>query len=113
MRDKGLSLQNKFYSIFEIINIFQALQFEAIQYAFRSIWGNVNRTELQQLLSILVAGEYVKRSGLENNFFCINRAAKSFLEFEGIDITIITMEIIDLYEQNFLETSEVVRGIVQ
>ena len=106
-----LSTQQKFYSVFEIIRLFQALSDEGVEYAFRSIWGNAKRTELHRLLSILVASDYVKRGGEEQNYFCVNRAARSFLEFESPDVKTITMEVIDLYEKDFPEIAEIVRGL--
>ena len=106
-----LSTQQKFYSVFEIIRLFQSLTDEGIEYAFRSIWKYANRTELHQLLSILVASDYVRRRGEEQNYFCVNRAARSFLEFESPDVKVITMEVVDLYEENFTEVAEIVRGL--
>ncbi len=106
-----LSIQQKFFSIFEIIWIFQALTYKGIEYAFRSIWNNAKQTELHQLLSILVAAEYVKRRGEEENYFCVNRDARSFLEFENLDLKAITMKVIDLYEEDFPEIAKIIRGI--
>ena len=106
-----LSIQQKFYSVFEIIKLFQAITDEGVEYAFRSIWRNANRTELHQLISILVASDYVRRHGKEQNYFCVNRAARSFLEFESPSVKTITMEIIDLYEENFTEVAKIVRGL--
>ena len=106
-----LSTQDKFYSVLEILRLFQALTDEGVQYAFRSIWGNKNRTELHQLLSILIASKYVERRGKEQNYFCVNPTARSFLEFESTDVRVITMEVIDFYEKSFTEIAEIVRGL--
>ena len=110
-RYKDLSIQHKFYSIYEIIRLFQALTYEGVEYAFRRIWGNAKRTELHRLLSILVAADYVRRRGEGNNYFCVNRAIRSFLEFESLDVKFVTMKVIDLYEKNFAEIAHIVRDL--
>ena len=110
-RYSDLTIQHKFYSVFEIIRIFQVLTYEGVEYAFRKIWGNAKPKELYRLLSILVAADYVRRSGEEQNYFCVNPGAQSFLEFENLDYNLVRMRVIDLYEERFAETAQIVRDL--
>ena len=64
-----LELREKFFIIFEIINLFQAITFDGVTYAFRSVFRNVNRVETIRLLSILVAAQLVERRGADFEFF--------------------------------------------
>ena len=104
-----LSTQQQFYFIFELLVIFGALAEDGIEYAFRSVWSQVNRTELYRLLSILVAADYVRRGGDELNYFCTNRLMPSFVNFEKLDVTAIRLEVLDFYEENFPNISRIVR----
>jgi hypothetical protein len=76
-----------FFAIFEIIRLFEVMSLEAVEYAFRSIFTHVNTSLLKQLLSILVAAKLVRRDGSDQEYFCINRKAKPFMQFEGFDET--------------------------
>ena len=75
-----LSIQSKFYCVLEIVHVFRALPVDSIEFAFKSIWGNVKRAELHRLLSILVAAEYVKRVGDDMAYFSIPQPTQTFLE---------------------------------
>lgn len=108
---RDLCVRHKFYSLFEVIRRFHAVTFEGLKYACHKIWGNVNPTELRRLLSILVAANYVRRGGREQNYFCINRSMRAFLEFESRNIKTVALEVIDLYEDNFAEIAQIVRGL--
>ena len=107
----NLSIRQKFYVLFEIIRLFQTLTFDGIEFGFRSIWGNANPMELRRLLSILVAADYVRRGGAEQNHFCINRRMQPFLKFDNLDVRTVTLEVIDLYEKSFAEVAQIVRGL--
>jgi hypothetical protein len=108
---RDLTIQQKFYSVFEIIFLFQAVEFEAVEYVFRSIWTNANRTEIHQLLSILVAADYVRRGGQERNYFCVNREARSFFELKGLNVKGFKMRVLDFYEEHYPEVAEIVREL--
>ena len=106
-----MTIEQKFYTVFEIIRIFQALTAEGVIFAFQKIWGEANPPELLRLLSILVAADYIKRGGEESNYFCINRAIRSFLEFKSHDLDKVIFEVIDLYEESFFEPAQIVRSL--
>lgn len=106
-----LTLKEKFFIIFEIINLFQAVRFESIEYAFRSFFGNVNVAELKRLLSILVAANLVHRRGDELDFFCADRKSRSFMEFEELDTGQFRLEVLDFYEAHFPEIAAIVKGL--
>jgi hypothetical protein len=106
-----LTYRDKFFAIFEIVRFFEVMSLEAIEYAFRSIFGNVNSTDSKQLLSILVAAEFVRRGGSDEQYFCINRAAKPFMEFDNFDGVSFRLEVIDFYEKHFPDIATVVEGL--
>lgn len=106
-----LELREKFFIIFEIINLFQAITFDGVIYAFRSIFKNVNKTQTIHLLSVLVAAQLVKRRGADSEFFYIDRNARSFIEFENLDIPAFRLEIVGFYKKNLPEIAEVVKGL--
>ena len=106
-----LTIQLKFYSVFEIIRIFQALTFEGIVHTFKKIWGNAKKEELRCLLSILISADCIKRFNNEPNYFCINRNAQSFLDFGSQEVERLTLEIIDFYENSYANIAMIVRGL--
>jgi hypothetical protein len=106
-----LTFRKSFFAIFEIIRLFEVMNLEAIEYAFRSIFKNVNTLELTQLLSILVAAKLVRRGGTDQQYFCINRTAKPFMEFESFDEISFRLALTDLYTQEFPDIATVVRGL--
>ena len=110
-RYTDLSLQSKFYCICEIIRIFQCMTVDAVEYAFRSIWGNSKRAELEHLLSILVATEYILRVGDELEYFIPNKKMRSFLAFDNLDVESISLEVRDFYERHFSDIATVVRSV--
>lgn len=107
----ALKTREKFFIIFELVNIFQALKFEEIEYSFRSIFGNVHSSELKRLLSILVAANLVNRRGDEQEYFCVNRDARSFMDLEELDIGKFHLEVLDFYEAHFSNVANVVKGL--
>jgi hypothetical protein len=106
-----LTFRKTFFAIFEIVRLFEVMTLEAIEYAFRRIFKNVKASELRELLSILVAAERVRRGGNDQQYFCINRDAKPFMEFESFDEVSFRLELTDLYTQEFPDIATVVRGL--
>jgi hypothetical protein len=102
-----LTFRDKFFAIFEIVRFFEVMIFEEIEYAFRSIFGNVKTSDLTQLLSILVAADLVRRGGKDEMFFCINRDARPFMEFDGFNEVAFRLEVTDFYVTSFPEIAKV------
>jgi hypothetical protein len=106
-------MREKFFIVFEIINIFQAIQFEGIIFAFISIFGHVKKSETVRLLSILVAANLIERRGADLEFYCIKRDARSFIEFEDLNLSTFRLEIMGFYEESFSDTADVVKGLAR
>jgi hypothetical protein len=106
-----LTFRDKFFSIFEIIRFFEVMSLETITYAFKSIFGHVKSSDLTQLLSILVAADFVRRGGKDEQFFCINRDAKPFMEFDDFSEVPFRLELSDFYNQEFPDIAVVVGGL--
>lgn len=84
---------------------------EAIEYAFRSVFGNVKLLDVTHLLSILVAADFVRRGGNDEQYFCINRNAKPFMEFDEFDQVTFRLELTDFYNAHFPDIAGVVEGL--
>lgn len=106
-----LTFRKTFFAIFEIIRIFEVMSLEAVEYAFRSVFGNVNPTDVRELLSILVAARLVRRDGDDQEFFCINREAKPFMEFDQFDVDLFRLEVLDFYNSEFPQVASVAKGL--
>lgn len=106
-----LSFLDKFFQVFEIMHIFQALTYNGIEYAFRRIWRNVKQKDLHQILSILVAADYVRRNSDPNDFFCINREISSFLEINISNRNNLKLEVVNLYDEYFPTIAKIVREL--
>jgi hypothetical protein len=87
------------------------ISLDGIEYAFKSIFGNASKSDIKHLLSILIAARLIKRSGQDLQFFCHIRTSKSFMEFEGIEVEALRLELIDFYNDNALEISDVIKGL--
>jgi hypothetical protein len=87
------------------------MTFEAIEYAFRSALGNVKLSDTRQLLSILVAADFVRRGGSDEQYFCINRDAKPFMEFDDFDMLTFRLELTDFYNKEFPDIAALVKGL--
>lgn len=106
-----LTFRKKFFAIFEIVRLFEVLTLEAVEYAFRSIFKNVNPSELKQSLSILVAADLIHRSGYDNEYFCIDRKSKPFMEFDNFDEVPFRLALNELYTTEFPDIASVVKGL--
>ena len=99
-----LTLLDKFFSLFEIIRIFAPLTIDGVEHAFCRIWRRGRRlsreakTELYQLLSILIASDYVRRYDGQIEYFSVNSSAKPFLEIESLPEAT-RLEVLDLYRR--------------
>jgi hypothetical protein len=103
--------REKFFSIFEIINLFQMITLEGVEYAFRACFKNVSKPEVKRLLSILVAAELVQRFGVDRDFFCPTASARAFFQFEGMDLPEFRLEVMDFYQELFPMIADLIREL--
>lgn len=108
---RDMETRERFFAILEIIKLFQAMTYEGVEYAFRSIFKNVNKGQTKILLAILVAADYVRRSGDALEYFTIDRDKPSFMEFNSLDIGKFRLEVLDFYEQHFTDVHNIVKGL--
>jgi hypothetical protein len=106
-----LTPRNTFFAIFEIVRLFQVISLEGIDYAFKSIFAHSKPSELKKLLSILIAAEFVRRGGKDQQYFCINRSVKSFVEFDNFNEVLFRVDLADLYAREFPDIAAVVGGL--
>ncbi|MGH9831073.1 MAG: retron St85 family effector protein, partial [Blastocatellia bacterium] len=89
-----------FFSVFEILRLFPCLTLEGVEFAYRSIFSNVNPREIRQFISIMVAAEYVMRCGPNGEHFIIQPSISSFLDFNGQKAETLKLEVIDFYSEH-------------
>ena len=109
-RYSDLTLQQKFYVIYEIMRIFRRLPVDAVEFAFKSITGHVKRAELQHILSILVATNYIARVSDDVEYFSANRQMRSFFEFDNLDVDRLSLAVLDHYARHFPAIASTARG---
>lgn len=108
---KELTRRNTFFVVFEIVRLFEVLSLDGINYAFKSIFTHSNPSVLKKLLSILMAAEFVHRGGQDQQYFCVNRCTKSFMELERFSEVKFRFELTELYNQHFPEIAQIVGGL--
>ena len=108
---KDLGVQEKMFVVMELINIFQALTLDGVEYAIKSIFRNKKRAEVKRFLSVLVSANYIRRAGDSLEYFVVNRRASSFMEFDGPNINELRLAAVDHYEKHHPGTAGVVRGL--
>jgi hypothetical protein len=106
-----LTFRDKVFAIFEILRFFEVMKLEAIEYAFRSVFGNLKSSDITHLLSILVATKFVSRGGNDEQYFCVNRDAKPFMEFDDFNKVAFRLELIDFYNKEFPDIAALVGGL--
>jgi hypothetical protein len=74
---------------------------ESIHYAFKSVFSHANSSDLKQLLSILVAADFVRCGGTDQQYFLINRNSKPFMDFEQFVRITFRLELAEFYQDNF------------
>ena len=68
------------------------------------IYGKSNRNLIKQLLSILIAANYIERIGEHSEYFCPNEDAVPFLEFRKYEVNTLIAKVIGFYQKNDRET---------
>jgi hypothetical protein len=107
----SMTTRQRFFCIFEILRFFQVMTFIQIKYAFKSIFEHARQSDIKNLLSILVAADLVRRRGRDHQYFCINRHAKAFMEFDEFDDALFRLEVIDFYNRHFDDVAAMVKKL--
>ena len=97
---KAMSKSEKMFVILEIVNIFRTLSLPEITEILSHIFGKPSPEELRYLLSILVATNYLTRTGADKEFFISTTPPHSFFDYAGFDLAEIKLEILDLYQRS-------------
>jgi len=107
-----LDLLQKFYILFELIFIFRALTFDSTIYCLEKIFGKVDKKEIKQLLSILIAVNYIKRFGEDLDYYVIERGVDQFLEFRNYDIQKLITYTTSFYKDYHTETYDIIKEVI-
>jgi hypothetical protein len=105
---RQLSMEDKLVAVFATIVLLRAVTLPGLTQSVRTTFGNVNRAELQHLLSVLVAGQYVLRFG---EYVLPNPAKQPFLEFEKVYLEAVIGSATLYYQRHYPKTLECLRSI--
>jgi len=105
---KQLSVEDKLVAVYATIIFLRAVTLAGLTQSLRTTFETVSPRELQHLLSILLAGRYVLRSG---EYFLPNPSAKSFLEFERIYLEEVVGRVTLYYKRHHPRTLDYLRGV--
>jgi hypothetical protein len=104
-----LNVQQRLFVIFQLIYIFKALKYESIIKSLTTIFGHIdNETEINHLISILVAAKYLERRGDDLEYFIPSAGAEPFLEFRNFDIQELQADVVAFYEEYHRETYDII-----
>lgn len=104
------AVRERLFVICEILNIFSALSLDGILYAFRSIFKNVNPSEVRRLLSILIAAGLVRRiDDDDEQHFYFEKDQSSFMEFDDFNLVALQLEILDYYISDFSNLANLIK----
>ena len=101
-----LSIQQKFFTTFEIVSAFGPITFQSIIDGFNSVWGHAKRKDLRQITAVLIGASYIGKHESDEDYYFMEGAAPPFLDFDGIDIDQYRLEISDFYARNFPKIHE-------
>jgi hypothetical protein len=81
---KQLSMEDKLVAVLATVTLLRAVSLPGLVQSMKTTFQSANRREVQHLLSVLSAGGYLLRS---DEYFCLNPAAESLVEFEKIYVS--------------------------
>lgn len=105
-----LKYQQRFFLIFELINIFCVLSLDGLIECVTKIFGNPNVSAVRDMLSILVAAGYLERQGDEKQYFIPAKGIESFFEYRSYDINSLKTIVIDFFERYHPESYKIHTG---
>ena len=110
----SLSTKNQLYLLFELVTILKATTIEGLEYVLEKSFMNTDFSKYKQLLSILIAGDYLSFKG-DNMEFLVSVAGKGgFLEFpRPATLKRMSTNILVHYKVNHTKTFEFVRGVLK
>ncbi|MBI5039644.1 MAG: hypothetical protein HZB57_00020 [Gammaproteobacteria bacterium] len=110
--EKGVSLavRERFFMVFEIINIFRILTIDSLVYCMCKFFGDQDKKIIGHMLSVLCAARYLDRHGDDSQYFSPSTTAGSFLEFRGSDINKIKVSIVQHYALHHPESASLIKG---
>jgi hypothetical protein len=103
-----LSMEDKLVAVLATIILLRAVTLPGLTQSVKTTFGTVNKPELQHLLSVLVAGQYVLRSG---EYVLPNPVVRPFLEFEKIYLEEVIGSATLFYQRHYPKTLECLRTI--
>jgi hypothetical protein len=97
-RFKDMPPNERLFVVLELVNLFGALSFAEIAEVVTYIFGKPKARELRHLLSVLIAANYLRRKGPDEEVFSPANPPHSFFDFEGFDYDGLKVEIVDYYQ---------------
>lgn len=109
-KDGSIVLNSMLYVIYQIVNIFLYISLDAILACIKKLFGSGNEDNTRFLLSILIAANYVKRVGDDNDLFSVVSNAESFLDFKGRSLDDTKASVILFYQKYYPEIYKLIGG---
>jgi len=107
-----LKIKEKLYIIYQVIYIFRALKIDSIIYCIDKIFGKSEKKLIKQIISILIATNYIERRGEDLEYFIPSIKSTPFLEFRNYDLGEIQAQIVAFYEKHHQETFSLLKEAV-
>jgi hypothetical protein len=79
-----------------MVHILRLVTIDGIEESIRAVFGGANIKDLKPILSILVGAGLVE---LRDDFFYLRKGNRSFLEFEGANVSRIKADVMQYYQK--------------
>lgn len=87
--------------LLEIVNLFSPISVDGILFIINCIFGNADLRDLQHVISLTVAVQYLRRIGDLEDLFALHTDTKTLLDFDDLDeLSRMRLSVIDFYRQH-------------
>lgn len=97
---------HRFFATFEVIRLLRIIHVATLPYTLKFIFGGeVEPSEVKNLVSILVAARYVQRVGEENRYLVASSEVREFLDlpFQAEILTESNLHLLKFYKELYVE----------
>lgn len=99
---RDLTLKEKFFIVFSIIELFLIVTVEGVEFAFKSLFKHSNKSDIKHLLSIMVAAELIERHPADRDHFRI-LLNRPFIDFTKLSRPAFKLNVLHFYSEHFPE----------
>jgi hypothetical protein len=103
---KKMSKKDRLFILAEMVNIFGVITQDGLELSMRKIFGSIPRQELNEMVSILCAANFIRR---DSNYLISPKPSKRFLEYENYDINVLQAKVAQYYKKHDPESFSILR----